>query len=141
MYTICLLGRVPGVVGHSVVIARINGELYILDPQQQSGYCGLVAIRQYLSDQGIVRISYIYKSISKPVRNRNPTTIQIRKKSSTDSPEYKRQKTSPKSSPKNLFNLGAPPLFNFNLGAPPKKKTFKKKRRGGSNKTAKRSRL
>ena len=154
MYTLGWLERGPGVPGHSVIIARIKGELYILDPQQQSGYCGLDAIRQYLSDQGIVRIFYIYKSIGKPVRNRDSTTKQIRKKSSTDSPEYKRQKTSPKSSPKNLipppfnlnpvvFNLGANNLGANNLGANnlgAKKKT-KKKRRGGSNKTAKRSRL
>ena len=132
MYTLGWLER-NGAIGHSVIIARIDRELYILDPQQQSGYCGLVAIEEYLRQQHIVRIRFIYKSISKEARHRYETKTQIRKKSSTDSPEYKKQKISPKI----LFNIGAPPK---NLPNPNKKKTFKKKR-GGSNKTAKRSRL
>jgi hypothetical protein len=97
MYTLGWLGRGHGVIGHSVVIARINGELYILDPQQQSGYCGLVAIRQYFDEQRIEGISYIYKSISKPVRNRTETATQIRRQEKLSPPSKKSRTHSPSS--------------------------------------------
>jgi hypothetical protein len=95
MYTLGWLGRGPILMGHSVIIARINGELYILDPQQQTRYCGLVEIKQYLQEQGIVDISYIYKSISKPVRNRTETATQIRRQKKLSPPSKKSRYDSP----------------------------------------------
>ena len=93
MYTLGLLGRGHAVTGHSVIIARIDGKLYILDPQQQSGYCGFDEINQYLQEQGIVDISYIYNSICKPVRNRTSTATRIRRRPEDVSPPRKKLRT------------------------------------------------
>ena len=91
-YTIALFSRrtITGKIsGHAVILTKQNNIYYILDPQQQTMYCELTNLYEYIKKQEYYQVEFILKS--KITRKRNETTINIRKRKNVSPPTKKRR--------------------------------------------------
>ena len=89
-YTIAQYRRVNN-MGHSVVITKLDDEIYVYDPQQEE-FCHFQKLPDMIKDQKYVSTDYIIKD--KIARKHSPTTIKLRKPKSSNDRPIKRRRTS-----------------------------------------------
>ena len=92
-YTIALYDRMND-IGHSVLIARLDNEIKLYDPQQEDS-CAFQDLNDMIQNKKYVSTRYIIKVRNRLARKHSPTTIKLRKpKSSNDRPIKKRRTSS-----------------------------------------------
>jgi hypothetical protein len=89
-YTIAQYSR-ANTEGHSVIITRLDNEIYVYDPQQET-LCHFQKLPDMIKDQKYVSTDYIIKD--KIARTRKSTTIKLRKSKSSNDRPVKRRRTS-----------------------------------------------
>jgi hypothetical protein len=79
-YTIALFSRSDNegkaITGHAVILVKENNSIYVLDTQQET-VCKLLFLPAYIKENGYSQVEYLLKS--KTPRNRNETTVKLRK--------------------------------------------------------------
>ena len=91
-YTIALYDRMND-IGHSVLIARLDNEIKLYDPQQEE-FCHFQKLPDMIKDQKYVSTRYIIKVRNRLARKHSPTTIKLRKPKSSNDRPIKRRRTS-----------------------------------------------
>jgi len=75
-YTIAMFTRI-NTTGHAVIITKQNDIIYILDPQQETHYCGMPEYKKWVKDQKYSDVKFLIKQRIK--RKRDSTTKKLRK--------------------------------------------------------------